>query len=210
MSVDQQISSCMLLDNTQKEELAKSFKEEYSITDSPLLPSTIEQDKKEQQANFFSSVPALFQWNLFHGALTEFASDNLDEKLARGIYSWRISVMLVPKDWLQALSKRDALFFMFLREWVLYIRSVVAENLLTQIPWLSIPGYSNFVLAFLYEFKKAEQISKPLMDASLALLLTEPSIVNFYVKFTFLKTNVYSVTAVGGTSTNLHLNYQNV
>jgi len=80
---------------------------------------------------------------------------------------------------------------------------MVVENLVSQIPWISIPGYSSFVLAFLYEFKKAEQITKSLMDASLGLLLTEPSIINFYIKFIFLKTNVYSVPAVGECIANL-------
>jgi hypothetical protein len=97
------------LDPEQKAEFTKILSDEFGVTEGNFL----NEDKQPW------SVPSLFQWTTYHTALTErFPGDNLDDKLARA-----------PKEWMPLLGKRDILFFVFLREWILNIRSVVGDHL---------------------------------------------------------------------------------
>ena len=94
------------LEPSQKEEFLKILSTEYFI---PLI--------ENKQPNW--SVPTLFDWSKYHNALSEkFPGENLDEKLARA-----------PKEWMPLLGKRDILFFVFVREWIFYVRSAIGDHL---------------------------------------------------------------------------------
>ena len=189
--IDILLSTSLSLETEQEKEIINQIKNEYNCNDL-ICVSNVTNEKKEFVK---SNYPALFQWTLFHNALIDkYGTDNLDEKLNR-----------CPKEWISLLNKHDTLFLVFIREWLNYIRSIITDNLHSKIKWNGIPGYNNFTLSFLFEFKKAEILNKPLMDTSVSLLLTDLSLLNFYVKVLFSKTNVCVIASVTESLCNLEI-----
>lgn len=132
-----------------------------------------------------SAFPSLFQWTLYHDALLKHSMDKLDDELNS-----------VSKDWLLLFGKREALFYLFLKEWIGHIVSIIGD---VDMEWRGIKGYTPMLLVFLHQLKSSDMIFKPLVEASLALMVhTEPSLINIYMRMVFSKTNAYAPSAVIG------------
>ena len=126
--------------------------------------------------------PDLFQWAQFHAIVLGYQPDTEDEKISGGL-------------WLQEFQKGDSmLFFMYIHEWVEHACSVSREGR-SQIDWKTIRGYRVFVPSFVFAFKRATVYSRDLLDSSCSMLLTEPSLINFYLHHLLDRTNVYDLAA---------------
>jgi len=115
-------------------------------------------------------------------------SDNEDERLQS-----------LGSEWQNEIKKLDILFFLFLHEWIQHVLFMV-DFKFDSMQWQGIPGYKQFLASFIFAMKRQPRMGKALLDCSCSFLLTNPSLVNFYIMFAFSKTNVYDVLAVLGMS----------
>eukprot|EP01102_Stenamoeba_stenopodia_P008063 TRINITY_DN2288_c0_g1_i1.p1 TRINITY_DN2288_c0_g1~~TRINITY_DN2288_c0_g1_i1.p1 ORF type:complete len:583 (-),score=111.95 TRINITY_DN2288_c0_g1_i1:11-1759(-) len=153
-------------------------------------------EAEQDMSVLIPAYPNIFQWNQYHSVLAHLDSE--DEQLRN-----------CPKEWLEEFRKRDLLFFLFVTEWVNLVKQSTnnlqpAKN--SSIPqrsskvckWYSIKGYKEIVQATLFTMKSKDlaYFNRVLTDCLSSLVSVEPALINFYMYFTFSRTNVYETTAV--------------
>jgi hypothetical protein len=73
----------------------------------------------------------------------------------------------------------------------------------TVFDWNALKGFNELVKAFLYQLKRSEFWNKPLTDCSMTLLKCDPSLLNFFIKDLYNKTNIYDFATVSDTLTKI-------
>lgn len=91
------------------------------------------------------------------------------------------------------------MFFMFIHEWVQHICAVTQQRR-GLIDWPTIRGYRVFVPTFVFAMKRTNDYTKDLQDSSCSLLLTESSLINFYMHHLFERTSVHNIMATLSTT----------
>jgi hypothetical protein len=94
---------------------------------------------------------------------------------------------VAPTEWLKLFTQRDRLYYIFLRDWVDHIQYNTQGR---PLEWSGIKGYIPFLLGFIYELRARKHLTKPLLDCTNAFLVTDPSLLNLFVKLTFTRTKV--------------------
>lgn len=157
-------------------------------------------NKRSLLLKLIDTFPNLFLWNQFHAAVIAFKVDSEDDKLRR-----------CQNTWLQRFNRRDyILFFPFLSEWVNIVfreitrvnKGVPSQKPSTPLQWMMLQGYRHLIEAFVYEFHKNYRTGfsyshpKTFNDAAIALLRSNPRLINVYMRFVFRACNVYDTVAV--------------
>lgn len=140
----------------------------------------------EKYKKLKSRFPILFTWTIYHQVVEEKTESplNLDQRLKTASQEWR-----------QILAKRDLMFFMFFKEWLMHIKNITKG---TPFDWTSLPAYVIFTNAFLYEIDQSNNFNKAVMDASSALLSTNLSLINIFIRTRMSRTPVYQIPQVLG------------
>lgn len=101
--------------------------------------------------------------------------------------------------YIQALQNGESLFFLHtMKEILVYVLN--KSNNLETMPKDTFPGYENLELRFLSLFRRTapEKFTQALMLVSKLLLSFNPSLINFYIRHVFKRTNVKNTTSVIG------------
>ena len=119
----------------------------------------------------------------------------ITESLKKAIAKIADTLTSVADQELEEFTKTDSLiFFMFLDAWVKHIRDVAGEARIHEVDWLAVRGYRAFIPSFIYFMNRNKMgFTKDLQDCCCSMLLTEPSLINFYFNYLFSKTNVYDI-----------------
>eukprot|EP01121_Diplochlamys_sp_Union-15-3_P000749 TRINITY_DN10622_c0_g1_i1.p1 TRINITY_DN10622_c0_g1~~TRINITY_DN10622_c0_g1_i1.p1 ORF type:complete len:125 (+),score=9.64 TRINITY_DN10622_c0_g1_i1:27-401(+) len=102
---------------------------------------------------------------------------------------------LNQSSWISPLKRRTVLFVHFVKEWVEHINSVKGT---AEINWFSLEGYNELVQGFLYHLRTTKIFSRHTFECTITLLTCDKSLINFFIKSLFLKTNVHNLPAVNG------------
>jgi len=114
-----------------------------------------------------------------------------------------------PETWILILRNNDAFFYFFLKEFVFYVYGVVTAN--NKLPnashfdWTFVDGYTIFARHLVFHLLQNDSWSRPLLDASCALLLAQPSLINLYMKILFQRTNALHIPSVMDTLATLEI-----
>lgn len=87
------------------------------------------------------------------------------------------------------------LFYLFLDEWVKHVQRVTGANF-SSVDWPTIRGFRAFVPAYIYAMNRCTNgFTKDVQDCSCSMLLTEPSLINFFLRHLYSHTSVFDVFA---------------
>lgn len=163
----------------------------------------------------------LRDWQKNLGTNPQQESDNLPEPVRKGKYfpnifrgvllsrfseeeTLQAKALSRHQLWITILWKREALFNIFLKEWISYISA--QENPKTPpIPWRQIPGFRAVQLGILEKMRDEVTWSNFTVEAGNFMLKADPVIINDYIRVLFARTAVYSPpTVLGLFNLNLH------
>jgi len=126
--------------------------------------------------------PNLFQWNDYHSALN--ASSN---EIEISEYA-KFRDALKETSWISSMKNHPTMFYSFFHQWILHVHSIIQDNI---VDWNFLFGYTVFSRVFLLDMKNSGMpFSRVLLDTSSVFLLTDSTIINTYIRFIFLRTNV--------------------
>eukprot|EP01133_Synstelium_polycarpum_P006559 gene6559-7604_t len=111
----------------------------------------------------------------------------------------------VPPGWVDNIARKENLFFIFFKEWITIVKSVMGET----VDIKTVPGFFTITYALLHEIKTRDQAPPPQqakptpsLDAHFALIKAcngDSIVLDALIKIIFLKTCVFDLVMVAST-----------
>eukprot|EP01120_Amphizonella_sp_Union-15-10_P011206 TRINITY_DN4696_c0_g1_i1.p1 TRINITY_DN4696_c0_g1~~TRINITY_DN4696_c0_g1_i1.p1 ORF type:complete len:655 (-),score=117.07 TRINITY_DN4696_c0_g1_i1:48-2012(-) len=162
---------------------AKRVGRSVSFYDRELVDSIDTNKKIAEIEKIHHEFPSLFLW-VHYDELAMYNGNGAKTDL---------NIIYKEDAWLTLFKKRTLFFLFFIKEWTDHVNQIKGNR---ELKFDEIPGYNLIVESFLYHFRTQKYLTKPVMDCSFALLTCDSSLINFFMKTIFTRTNVYNFTAV--------------